>query len=94
MYVSDRGNHRVQVFTLEGQFVREFGTGQLKCPRGLSVTSDGSVLVADDISNCVAVFDKKGGLVHSFAIEQPTSVIVDSRGKLLVVSKNGKCVWY
>ena len=96
LYVSDRNSHRVQVFTLEGQFVWEFDTqsDQLVRPHGLTVTSDGGVLVADKGNNRVAVFDKKGGLVHSFAIRSPTSVKVDSRGKLMVVSTTGKCVWY
>ena len=94
LYVSDKDNHRVQVFTLEGQFVREFGTGQLKSPRGLTATSDGSVLVADIGNNCVAVFDKEGKTVNSFAVERPTNVTVDSRGTLMVTSEAGQCVWY
>ena len=94
LYVSDSSNHRVQVFTLEGhdQFVKEFGTGQLKDPRGLTVTSDGSVLVADKGNNCIAVFDKKGVLVHSFAVKDPIYITVDSRGDLLVASYEEKCV--
>ena len=94
LYVNDCDNHRVQVFTLEGQYVREFGTGQLKGPRGLTVTSDGSVLVADRDNNRVAVFDKKGELVHSFAIELPTNLTVDSRGELMVTSFSVGCVSY
>ena len=92
--VSDTDNHRVQVFTLAGQYVREFGTDQLKCPLGLTITADGSVLVADRNNNCVAVFDKKGKLVRSFAVEDPTGVTIDSRGDLLVTSFENKCVYY
>ena len=92
LYVSEQGNHRVQVFTLEGQFVREFGTGQFKRP-GLAVTSDGSVLVADRDNDRVAVFDKKGELVHSFAVTTPVYLTVDSRGDLLVASYRKKCVY-
>ena len=94
LYVSDCDNNRVQVFTLEDQFVREFGTGQLKEPRGLTVTSIGNVLVADYSNNRVAVFDKEGRLVHSFKVERPTNVTVDSRGELMVTSDTGMCVWY
>ena len=94
LYVSDCNNHRVQVFTLEGQYVRDFGTGQLKGPHGLTVTSDGSVLVADRGNNRIAVFDKKGELVHSIAVEDPTSLATDSRGDLLVASYLKKCVYY
>ena len=92
--VSDRRNHRVQVFTLEGQYVREFGTDQLKSPFGLTVTSDGSVLVADKDNNCVAVFDKNGKLGYSIAVEDPTGLAIDSRGDLLVASFENQCVSY
>ena len=92
LYVSEQGNHRVQVFTLEGQYVREFGTGQFKRP-GLTVTSDGSVLVADRDSNRVAVFNKKGELVHSFDVKIPVYLTVDCRGDLLVASYLEKCVY-
>ena len=94
LYVSDYNNHRVQVFTLEGQYVREFGTAQLNGPRGLTVTSDGSVLVADSNNNRIAVFDKKGELVHSIAVEDPKGIATDSRGDLLVASFKKKCVFY
>ena len=94
LYVSDNNNHRVQVFTLEGRYVRKFGTDQLKGPRSLTITSDGSVLVADRNNNCVAVFDKKGKLVCSIAVEYPTVLAIDSRGDLLVTSYKNKCVYY
>ena len=94
LYVSDCGNHRFQVFTLEGQYVRDFGTGQLKYPCGLTVTSDGSVLVADSNNNRIAVFDNKGELVHSIAVEHPTGLAIDSRGDLLVASLRKNCVYY
>ena len=94
IYVSDHSKHCIHVFAFDGQYVRHFGTGQLKFPRGLTVTSDGSVLVADRSNNRIAVFDKKGEFIHSFPIESPTSVTVDSRGNLMVTSGTGQCVWY
>ena len=94
LYVSDCNNHRVQIFTLEGQYVREFGTGQLNGPCGLTVTSDGSVLVADSRNNHIAVFDNEGKLVHSIAVEDPGGLATDSRGDLLVASYREKCVYY
>ena len=94
LYVSDKSNHRVHVFTFEGQYVREFGSDHLKFPCGLTVTSDGSVLVADEFNNCVAVFDKKGKLVHSIAVKHPTDLAIDSNGDLLVVSYLKNCVHY
>ena len=94
LYASDQYNNRIQVFTLEGQYVSEFGTDQLKRPRNLTVTSDGSVLVVDRVNNRVAVFDKKGNLVRSIAVEDPTGLAIDSRGDLLVAACKNKCVYY
>ena len=94
LYVSDNNNHRVQVFTLEGRYIRDFGTDQLTYPLGLTVTCDGSVLVADRSNKLVAVFDKNGKLVHSIAVEDPTGLAIDSRGDLLVTSFMDKCVYY
>ena len=93
LYVSDCGNHRVQVFTPEGQCAMDFGTGQLKRPRGLTVMSDGSVLVADRYNDCIAVFDIKGELVHLIAVEDPTGLAIDSRGDLLVASETARSVY-
>ena len=94
LYVSDSNNHQVQVFTLEGRYVSEFGTVWLKRPHGLLITSDGSVLVADDKNNCVAVFEKKENLVRSIAVEDPTGLAIDNRGDLLVTSYKNKCIYY
>ena len=94
LYINDKNNYRVQVFTLEGQYVREFGTGQLKDPRGVIVTSDGSVLVAEKGNNRVTAFDKKAELIHLIAVEDPRGLATDSRGDLLVASHKKKCVYY
>ena len=61
VYVSEWGNHRVSVFTLEGQFVTSFGgegegPGQFKCPRGLAVDSSGVVYVCDISNKRVQMF--------------------------------------
>ena len=55
VYVSDDGNHRVQVFDSLGQYLYQFGNtappgsdGYLTDARGLTVTSDGIVCVADE----------------------------------------------
>ena len=47
-----------------------------------------------DRNNCVAVFDKKGKLVRSFAVEDPIGLAIDSKGDLLVASYKNKCVYY
>ncbi len=53
VYISEWGNHRVSVFTPEGQFVTTFGSrgkgpGQFEYPHGLAVDSGGVVYVCDE----------------------------------------------
>ncbi|MEO6788171.1 MAG: ATP-binding cassette domain-containing protein, partial [Chthoniobacteraceae bacterium] len=65
LYVCEYGgNDRVQVFTRDGEWLREFGTpgtgpGQFQRPSGL-VWHDGKVFVADAINNRVLVFTDTG----------------------------------
>ena len=53
VYISDSDNHRVQVFTADGHFVRQFGSfgqadGQFAGAFDLGVDADGNVYVIDD----------------------------------------------
>ena len=61
VYVSEWDNHRVSVFTSEGQFVVSFGRkgqgpGEFKYPRGLAVDDSGVVYLCDQFNNRVVLF--------------------------------------
>jgi DNA-binding beta-propeller fold protein YncE len=61
VFVTDSGNHRVQVFGLDGQFLCQWGSqgqgqGQFQGPTGLCV-QNGVVYVADTRNYRVQVFD-------------------------------------
>ena len=57
VYVSERDNHRVSVFTSEGQFVMSFGRpGEFNFPCGLAVDDSGVVHVCDTNNNRVVLF--------------------------------------
>lgn len=67
VYVADSGNHRVQVFDQQGQFVRGWGTfglepGQFNEPWGLAVDQD-YVYVADTWNHRLQKFTLEGDLV-------------------------------
>jgi hypothetical protein len=61
LYVADRGNARVQVFDLEGRFVRSFGEGVLTSPS--SFASWGDTLVVAELDARLALFDARDELV-------------------------------
>ena len=68
VYVSDSGNYRIQVFSPDGNFIRQFGIhgdkpGQLLRPFDLAVDQAGDVYVADDQGETVSKFSPTGSFV-------------------------------
>jgi DNA-binding beta-propeller fold protein YncE len=59
LYVADRGNHRIQKFSRDGQFVSEWGGQELGSPVGIAVNRDGKVYVLDAHDKCVYVFERQ-----------------------------------
>ena len=55
IYVCDRDNNRVQIFTEDLKFHSMLGIGVLKCPRDVKVPRD-RVLVLDESDSCLFVF--------------------------------------
>ena len=61
--VCDEGNHRVQVFELNGTFITKFGSlggqrGEFNGPRSTANLSDGRIVVSDVYNNRIQIFDK------------------------------------
>ena len=97
MYVTDHDDEskqRVQVFSPDGVFQREFGKGELNYPRDILITADGHVLVADaDNNSRVVIFNTTGQLIHSFQVgSQPFGLVIDHNGDLLVTLDRDKQV--
>ncbi|MEO7070713.1 MAG: NHL repeat-containing protein [Nostocoides sp.] len=68
VYVSDSGNARVQTFTGQGQFLRQFGGygnrgGQFLSPFDLVVDAEGRIYVADDQRQTLSKITAAGGLI-------------------------------
>ena len=100
VYVSDSENHRLQVFTSEGQFLKMFGTGrrgdgrgELNKPGGVCVDSSNSrVYVSERLNHRISVFTMDGQFVTSFGskgkelgkFHHPRGLAVDNSGVVYV----------
>lgn len=74
IFVTDTGNERVEIFGLDGTFLRSFGgTGsapnQLLEPVGIAVGSDGTVYVADSGNARISTFDINGNPVAQWPVD-------------------------
>jgi len=104
IYVADTWNGRIQVFDSQGNFLRKWGVfattngelgdpNALFGPRGMTITLDGSLAVADTGNKRIVVYRPSGELVNQMGgggvvpgrFEEPTDVKVDpTDGSLLV----------
>lgn len=76
VYVSDTWNHRIQVFSPTGAFLRSWGQatahpnrpqpGEFYGPRGVAVAANGNVYVADTGNRRVQVFTPEGRFLFAF----------------------------
>jgi len=97
LYVADSCNHRVQVFTSDGRFIREFGRpgsepGELSYPYDVKVDKAGNVFVCEFGNSRIQVFDGDGQPVEIIGgagmrpgeFNNPWAIALDTRGNLYV----------
>ena len=97
LFVADFANHRIQVFTASGKFLRKFGCrgkeeGELDWPMGVAVDSKGMVFISENGSCRISVFTSEGRFVKSFGqrgsgpgeFDKPRYLAVDDCGVLCV----------
>jgi DNA-binding beta-propeller fold protein YncE len=108
VYVSDSGNGRVQVFTRDGGFIRQFGsygsgTGQLLRPYDLVIDSAGNAYVADDQSETLTKFSPDGRVIWQIGGGSSSDpdltghfhfTSIDAHGRLVVVNSDQDRVLY
>jgi uncharacterized protein (TIGR03663 family) len=71
IYVADSGNHRIQVFDAEGNFLFKWGSegaelGQFNEPWSIAVAEDGAVFVTDTWNHRIQAFSAEGEFLHTF----------------------------
>lgn len=102
VYIADTGNKRVRVYTLEGVWVHDLGSGgsgegQLNEPTGIAVHSDGRVFVADTWNRRISVFGPDGKWMAHYPVRawydefgnRPYMALDEARGLLYVTDPDG-----
>jgi DNA-binding beta-propeller fold protein YncE len=90
--VADQSNHRVSVFSVEGEFIRHVGVGVLGRPHGVAASAFDELVVADKGNHRVVVFNSAGDVVTTVAVGAASGVVIHG-GAVFAQSYGGeKCV--
>jgi DNA-binding beta-propeller fold protein YncE len=108
VYVADTGNHRIEVFSPAGRFIRQFGSfgdrpGQFLDPESLAVDAEGAVYVGDSQNFFVSKFSPTGSF--QWRIGGPSSKDpylsghlhlgnVDSHDRVVVANEDARRIGY
>lgn len=97
IYVVDTLNHRIQIFSATGRFLRTFGAagdapGYFSRPKGVAIDAGGNIHVVDALFDNVQVFDGEGRLLMSYGSPGsepghfwlPSGIAGDGRGRMYV----------
>ena len=100
LYVGEHGNNRISVFQLDGQFSHIIGSGHLKSPRYIAVSSNDQLLVANHDHHCISIFTLDGNYVGKFGtqgtergqLSNPVGIATDMYGFILVTEDDSNRV--
>jgi len=95
--ICDNGNHRIQIFDSEGNFISSFGSlgdgnGQFHDPEEIVVNSKDQILVSDHNNHRIQIFDPEGHFLSTFGLkgtgngefENPYGIAVDTNDNIFV----------
>ena len=99
VYVSDRNNHRIQVFDLDLNFVRSIGSrgsgrGEFDQPFDVKFDTAGNMYVADWANKRVQVMDSSGRFIREFSrgkLSRPSGLLIADK-YVYVSDFNGSCI--
>lgn len=99
VYVADTWNHRIQIFTPEGEFLRMWNSFELVGtldgfwgPRGIAVDKDNRVFVTDTGKQRVVIFDSQGNYLTQFGslgldagrLDEPVGIDIADDGRVYI----------
>jgi len=79
-FVVDSSRQSVVVFNKDGEFHKEFGSGQLECPCSIAADYNTGSLIVCNRGNCTLhIYSQNGELLHHFRTEHPPMQVALSK---------------
>ena len=95
--MADSDNHRIQAFTANGEYIRQFGKkgnvkGELNDPRGIARDSNDTVYVSEWYNDRISIFTREGQFLRSFGTQgqepgqfiSPSGITISSNGHIYI----------
>lgn len=103
LYIADTGNKRIVLSTLTGTYIKEIAYEEFVTPRGIFVTEEGRLYVADQDAQAVFIFDKDGNFEKKITKPNhplygetmdflPRKIVVNNGGVMFIIcdkNRNG-----
>ncbi len=104
IYVLDSGNHRIQKFSPDGEYITTIGQqgqgpGEFQYPQALTLDSEGNLLISDMGNRKIHVLKPGGGELHTLQLSDlelgniriaPSgNIVMGGGGGMLIVSPGG-----
>ena len=103
--VTDSNNHRVQVFSSDGTYLRSFGRkgdkqGELNWPAVIAFDKDSRSIVVDSNNHRVQLFNEQGEILSQFGgkgnldhqLRDPLGLSIDRNGNIVVADPGNKVI--
>ena len=103
--VTDTDNHRVQVFSSDGTYLRSFGRGgdkqgEFNFPFGIAFDKNRRSIVVDYSNHRVQLFNEQGEYLSQFGgegnldhqLKSPLGLSIDRNGNIIVADKGNKVI--
>ena len=99
IYIADTGNSRIVVGDLSGNLIQIIGEGVLKTPKGVYVTENKHIYVADRDAHAVFEFDETGEVLNTYTKPNsplygdtleflPIKVVVNDAGIMYIICES------
>ena len=96
VFVSDNRNHRIQMFTIHGEYLNVFGDFtnspyKLVHPHGIHRSKDGHILISCSGHKTILIFKEDGSFVKAIedSIDRPGELTTNSQGQLIATNHKG-----
>ena len=88
LYIADTGNRRVQIFDVNGQFIKVLAAPYLIKPVAIAFSSENNIFIADEGQNIVFQCNEQGDILQEFHVKRPSDIAILSADRLLVIDKD------